>query len=61
MLRAKVDATYKKARNNGDIFNLSYYADQDKCEFFAESFAMYDLGEKLPDYIVEMITEVLNV
>ena len=60
-LRAKVKDTYRKARANGDIFNISLYADENEREFFAEAFSLYDLGEKLPQYIVDMITEVLYV
>lgn len=61
MLRDKVNATYKKAKSNGDIFNISKYADSNEREFFSEAFAMYDLGEELPKYITDMIAEVLNV
>ena len=61
MLRDKVRETYKTAQRNGDIFNISFNADKNEREFFAETFAMYDLGEELPQYIVDMITEVLNV
>jgi hypothetical protein len=60
-LRDKVAKVYEQARNNGDIFNMSLYADQDYDEFFSEAFTMYEVGEKLPAYITEMITEVLNV
>ena len=57
----KVKQTYKKAIENGDIYNISYYASTRPSEFFAETFAMYEIGEEeLPSYIVEMIKEVIN-
>lgn len=55
-----VNSVYHKARKNGDIYNISMYADSDEYEFFAETFAMYIGGEKLPDYIEEMLKEVLE-
>ena len=60
-VRDKVRATYEKAVKTGDIFNVSKYAEKNEREFFAETFAMYDLGEPLPKYVVDMLTEVLNV
>lgn len=60
-LRAKVRETYRTAKANGDIFNISLYADTNEREFFAEAFSLYEFGEKLPQYIVDMITEVLYV
>lgn len=59
-LNLRIVDTYKKAQNNGDIYSISLYADTDADEFFAETFTMYDKGEKLPDYITEMLEEVLN-
>ena len=56
----QVKSTFEKARNNGDIYNISMYADTDADEFFAEVFVMYDKGEKMPDYIKQMVEEVLN-
>ena len=41
----------------GDIYNLSYYVSTNKDEFYAESFAAYESGLPLPDYIVKMIKE----
>jgi len=61
MLRHKVADTFEKAKTNGDIFNISKYAEKNEREFFSEAFAMYDLGEDLPKYIIDMLTEVLNV
>ena len=57
---SKVAFTLSKARTSGDIYKLSMYAEQDEYEFFAECFTMYEKGETLPDYIVEMIKEVLS-
>lgn len=57
---AKVAFTLSKAKTSGDIYKLSMYAEQDEYEFFAECFTMYEKGENLPDYIVEMIEEVIS-
>lgn len=57
----KVLDTFKKAKDRGDIFNISMYAEKNEREFFAEVFAMREYGEPLPDYIDEMLTEVINV
>ena len=59
-VREKVRATYEKAMKNGDVFNVSKYAEKNEREFFAETFAMYDLGEPLPQYVVDMLMEVIN-
>lgn len=56
-----VDNVYELAKSNGDIYKISEYAAKNSHEFFAESFAVYEMGEeKLPDYIVNMIKEVLK-
>lgn len=61
MLRKKIRSVFSKAKDNGDIYKISKYASQDEYEFFAESFTMYHMGqEDMPDYISEMIEEVLN-
>ncbi len=53
--------TFKKAKANEDIYKISMYASTDSYEFFAECFAMYDIGEEeLPKYIVEMIEAVIK-
>lgn len=59
-IKWSIHTTYRKAKQNGDIYNISNYAASDEQEFFAETFAMYYLKEKLPDYITEMIKEVLD-
>jgi SPP1 gp7 family putative phage head morphogenesis protein len=56
----RVSFAFAKARKTGDIYNISKYANKNSDEFFAETFAMYDKGEELPDYIVSMIEEVLS-
>ncbi len=55
-----VDDVFEKAKKSGDIYKISQYASTNSHEFFAETFAMYAKGEKLPDYITEMLEEVLN-
>jgi SPP1 gp7 family putative phage head morphogenesis protein len=60
MQKRLVSDIYYKAKQNGDIYNLSMYASTDEYEFFAETFSMYVGGEKLPDYIEEMLKEVLK-
>lgn len=57
----KVKAAFSKAKKNGDIYDISCYAATDKDEFFSEVFAMHACGEKLPDYIEEMLEEVLKI
>ena len=56
----KVAAAWYKARQTGDIYKMSMYADSDEYEFFAEAFTMYELGETLPDYVEEVVKEVLS-
>ena len=59
--RRAVVAAYKRAKNDGDIYNISEYASRNEMEFFAECFTMYNIPEEkeyLPDYIAEMIEEV---
>ena len=49
------------ARENGDIYKISKYANTDIHEFFAECFTIYEGGvEKLPDYINNMVIEVVE-
>jgi SPP1 gp7 family putative phage head morphogenesis protein len=56
-----VKKTYQEVITNGDIYNISKYASKDEYEFFAECFTVYDMGiETLPDYVVEMMKEVLR-
>lgn len=53
--------TYLNAKMTGDINKISYYARKNRKEFFAEAFVIYKYGkEKLPDYITQMIEEVIK-
>ena len=53
--------TYLNAKLTGDINKISYYARKNRKEFFAEAFVIYKSGkEKLPEYITQMIEEVIN-
>lgn len=59
-LRNLVHSTYKTAMENGDIYKVSRYGSTDADEFFAETFAMREAGEMLPDYIANMLEEALK-
>ena len=54
------NGAFKKAKDNGDIYKLSQYGSTNSHEFFAESFAARVMGEKLPDYVEEIMKEVLE-
>lgn len=57
-----VTETLREARKTGDIYKISKYADTDIHEFFAECYAIYERGvEKLPNYVNNMIKEVLSI
>ena len=51
---------YTQAVSSGDIHSLSQYGSKNAREFFAESFAAREMGETLPDYVEELLSEVLN-
>ncbi len=51
---------YEKAYKDGDIYHVSQYGATDHKEFFAECFVAREIGEKLPDYIEEFMSEVLK-
>lgn len=59
-MRELISQTYEKAKKNGDIYNISQYGASDKYEFFAETFTAHHLGEKLPNYIEDMLKGVLD-
>ena len=59
-MSSKWDRTLKKARKTGDIYNLSEYGNKNSQEFFAECFAARVMGETLPDYVEELMKEVLD-
>ena len=56
----KWDDAFKKAKETGDIYSISKYASTDRDEFFAECFAAREFGETLPDYVEELMVEVLE-
>ena len=58
--RKLVEDVFKKAKKTGDIYKISEYGKKDVYEFFAESFAAKWMGETLPDYIEEMLVNVLQ-
>ena len=51
---------YRQARREGLIGQISEYASADYYELFAESFAMYARGEKLPDIIQDYLDRYLT-
>lgn len=56
----KWDEAYTQALTTGDIYKLSKYGSKNVKEFFAESFAAYEMGEKLPSYVASLLKEVLK-
>ena len=56
----KWDRALIKARKTGDIYNISEYGNKNSHEFFAECFCAREMGEKLPDYVEELMKEVLS-
>jgi hypothetical protein len=54
------DDALKKARDTGDIYKISQYANTKPSEFFAECFALREMGGKLPDYVESLMKEVLD-
>ena len=58
--KRRLREAYKKAQNTGDIFKLSQYGDTNEHEFFAEMFSAREHGEKLPDYIEEIVREIAD-
>ncbi len=57
----KIRNAFRRAQTEGDIYKISAYANKDVFEFFAECFTIFEMGEeKLPDYIEEMVKEVLK-
>ena len=51
---------YNDSFENGDIFKISKYGSTNYREFFAESFAMYELGEELPRNIKSLLEEIIK-
>ena len=61
-LRKLIEATYRKAKKDETFFKWgSAYGGTDKYEFFAETFTSYVWErEKLPEYAIKMIEEVVE-
>lgn len=52
---------YNKALASGDIYKISVYGAKNPREFFAETFAIFAMKqETLPQYILDMILEVIK-
>jgi hypothetical protein len=51
---------YDRAWDTGDIYKLSKYGSKNPKEFFAECFAAREMGEKLPDYVENLLMEVIT-
>ena len=51
---------YRQAKREGLIGQISEYASADYYELFAESFAMYSRGEKLPELIKDYLDRYLT-
>lgn len=51
---------YLRAHKDGDVYAISEYGATNHNEFFAECFVAREYGERLPDYIEEFMSEVLN-
>ena len=57
----KVNDAFMQAKKTGDIYKVSEYGNTTMHEFFAETFVMYWFEkEKLSDYIINMIEEVVK-
>ena len=51
---------FRKAKREGLINDISEYASKNHYELFAESYAMYVQGEKLPDIIQDYLDRYLT-
>ena len=51
---------YRKAKREGLVNKISEYASSNQYELFAESFALYVRGEKLPDIIKDYLDRYLT-
>lgn len=56
----KWKALYDASHINGDIFAVSKYGSTNHREFFAEAFAMYEMGEPLPSPIKTLLEEIIR-
>ena len=59
-MNRKWDDVFHKARETGDLYNLSKYGASNVHEFFAETFAAHVMGESLPDYVADLLNEVFK-
>ena len=59
-LQDLVKQTRKEVIKTGEIYGMSAYAKKNDFEFFAESFAGYRLGYKLPQTVITMLERVLS-
>ncbi len=58
--RQKIAEAYFTCLKNGEIYSISEYAQQNVNEFFAESFAMKEMGrEELPPTVKKLFEEIL--
>ena len=56
-----IEDVYNKALTSGDIYKISVYGAKNPREFFAETFAIFAMKqETLPQYILDMILEVIK-
>lgn len=60
LMAQKLESVFQQAKQNGDIYNLSKYGATDRDEFFAEAFCAREHGEKLPNYIENIVEEIIN-
>lgn len=60
LLRKQWDDIFKKAKNDGSIYEISQYSSTHRDEFFAECFAAREFGEWVPDYVEEFMEEVFK-
>lgn len=56
----KWKALYDASQINGDIFAVSKYGSTNHREFFAEAFAMHEMGEPLPSPIKTLLEEIIR-
>ena len=56
----KWNDVFQRAKKSGDIYGLSEYGATNAEEFFAESFSARELGEELPDYVSDLLEEILR-
>ncbi|MFI3244679.1 MAG: hypothetical protein R3Y56_10550 [Akkermansia sp.] len=57
--KIKAKAKRRRKKQKPDIHSISEYANKNEYEFFAECFTAYKKGETLPQYIIDMIKEII--